>query len=91
MDASTCIYMYCKIERNIMKNQSGSPRFGIQEKISMYLCFTFYALAIVYFLFFKNPFTGHFCTGLKLTSMSIQENLITTLNFYVFLFSCLSN
>ena len=28
LDASTCIYMYCNIERNIMKNQSGSPSFG---------------------------------------------------------------
>jgi len=41
MDASTCIYMYCNIERNIMKNQFGSPGFGIQGK---YLC--------IYFLFF---------------------------------------
>ena len=53
MNASTCIYMYCKIERNIMKNQSGSPGFGIQGKIFMYICFKFYALAIVYFLFLK--------------------------------------
>jgi len=29
MDTSACIYMYCNIERNIMKNQSGSPGFGI--------------------------------------------------------------
>ena len=36
MDASKCIYMYCNIERNIMKNQSGSPDFGIQEK-SLYI------------------------------------------------------
>ena len=28
MDASMCIYMYCNIERNIMKNQSSSPNFG---------------------------------------------------------------
>jgi len=51
MDASACIYMYCNIERNIMKNQSGSPSFGIQGKISLYICFIFYALSIVYFLF----------------------------------------
>ena len=29
LDASACIDMYCKIERNIMKNQTGSPGFGI--------------------------------------------------------------
>ena len=29
LDASTCINMYCNIERNIMKNQAGSPYFGI--------------------------------------------------------------
>ena len=32
-----------------MKNQAGSPGFGIQGKISVYICFMFYALAIVYF------------------------------------------
>ena len=29
MDASACINMYFNIERNIMKNQAGSPGFGI--------------------------------------------------------------
>ena len=29
LDASTCINMYCNIERNIIKNQAGSPGFGI--------------------------------------------------------------
>ena len=29
LDASACINMYCNIERNIMKNQAGSPGFGI--------------------------------------------------------------
>ena len=30
LDSLTCIYMYCNIERNkIMKNQAGSPGFGI--------------------------------------------------------------
>jgi len=29
LDASTCINMYCNIEWNIMKNQAGSPGFGI--------------------------------------------------------------
>ena len=45
------IYMCCNIKRNIMKNQSGSPDFGIQGKISVYICFMCYALTIVYFLF----------------------------------------
>ena len=53
MDALACIYMYCNIERNIMKNQYGSLDFGIQWKISVYIFFIFYALAIVYFLFFR--------------------------------------
>jgi len=35
MDASTFIYMYCNIERNIMKNKSGSLGFGIKGKISV--------------------------------------------------------
>ena len=39
LDASACINMYCNIERNIMKNQVGSPSFGIQGKISMHMCF----------------------------------------------------
>ena len=29
LDASACINMYCNIERNIMKNQAGSPGFVI--------------------------------------------------------------
>jgi len=53
MDASTCIYMYCDIERNIMKNQYGSPGLGIQVKISVYIYFMFYALTIVYFLLLR--------------------------------------
>ena len=47
LDASACINMYCNIERNIMKNQVGSPGFGIQGKISVHMC---YALAL--FIFF---------------------------------------
>jgi len=47
LDASACINMYCNIERNIMKNQAGSPGFRIQGKISMHMC---YALAL--FIFF---------------------------------------
>ena len=36
-----------------MKNQSGSPGFGIQGKIFVYIYFMFYALAIVYFMFLE--------------------------------------
>jgi len=46
LDASACINMYCNIERNIMKNQVGSPSFGIQGKKSVYMCFMCYALAL---------------------------------------------
>jgi len=49
LDASTCINMYCNIERNIMKNQAGSPGFGIQGKISVHMCFMCYALTFVIF------------------------------------------
>jgi len=37
LDASTCINMYCNIEKNIMKNQAGSPSFRIQGK-SLFRC-----------------------------------------------------
>ena len=37
LDASACINMYYNIERNIMKNQAGSPSFGIQGK-SLCIC-----------------------------------------------------
>ena len=50
LDASACINMYCNIERNIMKNQAGSPGFGIQGKISVHMYFMCYALAL--FIFF---------------------------------------
>ena len=53
LDASTCINMYCNIERNIIKNQAGSSNFGIQGKLSVYMCFMCYALAIAYFLCFR--------------------------------------
>ena len=53
LDASACINMYCNIERNIMKNQAGSPSFGIQGKISVYMCFMCYAIAFFYFLCFR--------------------------------------
>ena len=48
LDASACINMYCNIERNIMKNQAGSPGFGIQWEISVYMCFMGYALAFLF-------------------------------------------
>jgi len=35
--AAACINMYCNIERNIMKNQSGSPVFGSRGK-SLCIC-----------------------------------------------------
>ena len=54
LDASACINMYCNIERNIMKNQAGSPGFGIQWKISVYMCFMCYALAL--FIFYVLEF-----------------------------------
>ena len=52
MDALASINMYCNIERNIMENQAGSPGFGIQGKIYVYV---FYVLCsrIVYFLCFR--------------------------------------
>jgi len=35
------IYMYCNIEKNIMKNQSRSRSFGIEGKIYVFvLCFS---------------------------------------------------
>jgi len=46
LDVLTCINMYYNIERNIMKNQAGSPSFGIQGKISVYMCFMCYTLAL---------------------------------------------
>ena len=52
--ALACINMYCNIERNIIKNQVGSPGFGIQGKISVYMCFMRYALAL--FIFYVLEF-----------------------------------
>jgi len=49
LDASACINMYCNIERNIMKNQAGSPGFGIKGKISMYMCFMCYDITLFIF------------------------------------------
>ena len=64
LDASTCINMYCNIKRNIMKNQVGSPSFGIEGKISVYMCFMFYALEL--FIFYVLEFyAGNCYIGLK--------------------------
>ena len=49
LDASAFINRYCNIERNIMKNQVGSPSFGIKGKIFVYMCFMSYALALFIF------------------------------------------
>jgi len=49
MNASVCIYMHCNIERNTMKNQSGSPGFGIQGKILVYIFFMFSSFFIFLF------------------------------------------
>jgi len=49
LDALACINMSCNIERNIMKNQDGSVGFAIQGKISIYMCFMCYALALFIF------------------------------------------
>ena len=58
--------MYCNIEMNIMKNQVGSPGFGIQGKISMYMCFMCYDLALFIFHVLEVV-CRYFCTGLKPT------------------------
>ena len=52
LDALACINMYCNIERNIMKNQAGSPGFGIQGKFSMYMCYalTLFILCVLKFV-----------------------------------------
>ena len=49
LDASACINIYYKIHRNIMKNQAGSPGLGIQGKISVYMSFMCYVLALFIF------------------------------------------
>jgi len=54
LNALACINMYYNIERNIMKNQAGSPGFGIHGKISVYMCFMCSALAL--FIFYVLEF-----------------------------------
>ena len=51
LDALACINMYCNIERNIMKNQAGSPGFGIQGKKFEYMCY-----ALTLFIFYVLEF-----------------------------------
>jgi len=53
LDASACINMYYKIERNIMKNHAGSLGFGIQwENLCVYVFYVLFS-HIVYFLCFR--------------------------------------
>ena len=66
LDASACIHMYCNIERNIMKNQAGSPGSGIQGK-SLCICVLCVMLSHYLFSLFKYSYAGNFCTGLKPT------------------------
>jgi len=49
LDASTCINIYCNIERKIMKNQAGILGFGIQGKIFVSMCFMCSSLALFIF------------------------------------------
>ena len=49
LDASACIYMYCNIKMNIMKNQVGSPSFEIHGKIFVSMYFMCYALTLFIF------------------------------------------
>ena len=53
MNALTCIYMFCNTKRNILKYQASSLDLGSRGKISVYICFMFYALTIVYFIFLR--------------------------------------
>ena len=48
LDSSACINMYCNIERNIMKNQAGSPGFGIEGKS---LCICVLCVILSHYLF----------------------------------------
>ena len=49
LDASACINMYSSIERNIMKNQTGSLGFGIQGKS---LCICVLCVLLSHYLFY---------------------------------------
>jgi len=68
LDASTCINMYCNIERNIMKNQTSSPILGSMGK-SLCICVLRVMLSHCLFSLFKNSYAGNFCTGLKPTNI----------------------
>ena len=66
MNSSACIYMYCKIERGIMKNKVGSPDLGSRGK---YLCIYVlcFMLSLLFIFCFKSWFVDILCTGLKPT------------------------
>ena len=49
LDALACINMYCNIERNIMKNQAGSP--GLQSR-GKSLCICVLCVMLSHFLFY---------------------------------------
>jgi len=65
--------MYCDIERNIMKNQAGSPSFGMQGK-SLCICVLCVMLSHYLFYVFYNLYAGNFYTGLKPTYITISTN-----------------
>jgi len=66
LDASTCINMYCNIERKIMKKQAGSPGLGSRGK-SLCICVICVMLWHCLFSLFKNSYADNLCTGLKHT------------------------
>jgi len=49
LDALASINTCYNIERNIMKNQAGSPGFWIQGKIFVYMCFMCSTLTLLIF------------------------------------------
>ena len=67
LDASACINMYYNIERNIMKNQAGSPGFLGSWGKSLCICVLCVMLSHCLFSLFNNSYAGNFCTGLKPT------------------------
>ena len=72
MNASSCIYMYCNIERNIMKNQSGS--LGLLDPGGTLCVFVFCSHHCLFF-YLKNSFAGNFCTRLKPTSVLFGKKI----------------
>jgi len=52
MDASSCIYMYCNTERNIMKNQFGSHGFWeLGENLCVYMFYVIFSLHYLFYVF----------------------------------------